>query len=146
MFISEKYFNMLYQEMKNEQDLKYDKIKLELDSYIKKMQKFLDFADLEFPKIRRYSKRCNDNVDKVLQIQEVHVLRQFKKMQIREVFKFLKLFQQRAASNKQKIKQITKNYMRFHLRRCIKKWKQTSVIIKNNEDKSSIPGVKRQLD
>ena len=52
MFISEKYFNMLYQEMKNEQDLKYDKIKLELDSYIKKMQKFLDFADLEFPKIR----------------------------------------------------------------------------------------------
>ncbi len=80
MFISEKYFNMLYQEMKNEQELKYQKIKLELDGYIKKMQKFLDFADLEFPKIRIYSKRCNDNVDKVLQIQEVHVLRQFKKM------------------------------------------------------------------
>ena len=39
--------------MKNDQNEKYLRIRKELDEDFKKMQKFFDFSDVEFPKIRK---------------------------------------------------------------------------------------------
>ena len=145
IFISDTYFNLLYDDIKHQQQNKFNKMFEMLEKNIQKCEKFFDFAQVQIPKIKEASLLACAQQRQVTKCMESILIRNFKMSTIRDIWKVLKLNKQRENRKKKVQIKIIINFRRQFLFINFKRWRETAKKMREVSMPDTLRGTQIQL-
>ena len=126
--------------MRSEQNKLYDEILTQVSKFYNKCEKFVQISDVEFPKVKEVSMKACEEGERVNECMGVTIIRKYKQMYIREIFRALKM-----NTIKEKRKKLVQTKMMNTFRRqfafiFFKKWRRKAYELKKIGRKDSLVG------
>ena len=138
LFVSQHYFDELYNHLKKCQEKRYEEVMAIVDDNLAKCQAFMRFGDEEFPALKKATRQAADFAQKSHRIFQVDLVRKCRMNLIRETWRALKRNRQLATRERQLQRGMLTNFRKQWVYGYFQRWRRANVLLRELGRKDSI--------